>query len=252
MLRLQTTDTPHIRKPLAKGERASARIVYELEGRIFDGTLENGAPLPAERDLMAHFDASRAVVREAITALRNRGLVEQQPRFRPIVRKPGVASAFAAVNSIVEHLLSDQIGVKNLYETRQFLEQALARQAALHATKTDTDELRTALAENEASIQDSERFYRTDIAFHGVFYRIPRNPIFLAVHDAYNDWLAPQWDRIPRSPERNAMNYRSHAEILDRVIDRDADGAELAVKRHLDTAWAFVRVTTERNAKECL
>lgn len=224
-------------------ERASTRIVRHLEQEILNGVLADGAPLPAERDLMNRFGTSRAVVREAIVALSNGGLVERRPRFRPTVRKAGVESAFAAVGGIVEHLLGDPRGVRNLYETRLFVEQGLVRQAALQARTQDIEDLRRALADNEASIPDSEAFYTSDIAFHGVLYQIPQNPIFPAVHTAYTSWLAPQWSRMPRSPDRNAMNHRSHAEIFERIVERDADGAELALKRHLDAAWEYVRTT---------
>lgn len=230
-------------------ERASTPIIRELERLIFTGELADGAALPAERDLMLRFGASRAVVREAINALSHRGLIEQRPRFRPLVRKPGVESAFTAIGSIVEHLLGDQQGVRNLYETRRFVERLLVREAALRARKDDIDALRAALAENAAAIDDSDAFYRTDTAFHGVLYQLPRNPIFPAVHAAYTSWLAPQWRRMPRSPERNAMNYRAHAEIVERIVERDADGAELALERHLDAAWEYVRVTFEASPK---
>ena len=232
----------------AEGERASARIIRHLEGEILSGALADRAPLPAERDLMARFGTSRAVVREAITALAHRGLVEHRPRFRPTVRKPGVESAFAAVGGIVGHLLGDERGVRNLYESRRFVERALAREAALHARREDIEELRAALDANAAATADSDAFYETDVAFHGVLYRLPRNPIFPAVHAAYTSWLAPQWRRMPRSPERNRMNHRAHAEIVDRIVDRDADGAELALARHLDAAWEYVRVTFDAPA----
>jgi len=229
-------------------ERASTRIVRYLEQQILSGALADRSPLPAERDLVKRFGTSRAVVREAITTLGHRGLIENRPRFRPLVRKPGIESAFAAVGSIVEHLLDDRRGVRNLYESRLFLERSLVREAALRARKQDIDDLRTALDANEDAIADSEAFYRTDIAFHGVLYRIPRNPIFPAVHSAYTSWLAPHWERMPRSPERNAMNHGSHAQIVARIVDRDADGAELALQRHLDAAWEYVRVTFEQDA----
>jgi len=227
----------------ATDERASARVVRYLEDQILSGTLADRAPLPAERDLVKRFGTSRTVVREAITTLSHRGLIESRPRFRPLVRKPGIESAFAAVGGIVEHLLGDERGVRNLYESRLFLERALVREAALRARKRDIDELRAALDDNEAAIPDSAAFYATDVAFHGVLYRLPRNPIFPAVHSAYTAWLAPQWERMPRSPERNAMNHRSHGEIFACIVERDADGAELALQRHLDAAWEYVRVT---------
>ena len=102
-------------------ERASAKIIRYLEQQILSGKLADRSPLPAERDLMDQFGASRAVVREAVAALSHSGLVEHRPRFRPVVRKPGVEAAFAAVGSIVEHLLGNERGVRNLYESRLFI-----------------------------------------------------------------------------------------------------------------------------------
>lgn len=232
-----------VRDPERDPERASELIVRELQRRIVSGELADRVPLPAERELMRDFGASRAVVREAITALSHRGLVEQRPRYRPRVRQPGIESVFAAVGSIVEHLLDDPGGVRNLYETRRFIERLLVRESALRARKSDIDALRDALDANGAAIDDSEAFYRTDTAFHGVLYQVPRNPIFPALHIAYTAWLAPHWSRMPRSPERNRMNHRAHTEIVERIVERDADGAELALERHLDAAWEYVRVT---------
>ena len=61
--------------------RASDDLVAEIEVRIASGQFENNKPLPAERDLMDMFGASRTVVREAISTLANRGLLESKPRF---------------------------------------------------------------------------------------------------------------------------------------------------------------------------
>jgi GntR family transcriptional regulator, sialic acid-inducible nan operon repressor len=229
------------------GSRASAAVVRTLEAQIASGMLPEGAHLPAERELMDTFGISRTVVREAIATLASRGLVESRPRFRPVVRKPGYDAALRAVEGVVGLLISGRDGVWNLYETRIFVEAALVRQAALGARKEDIASLREALEANEAAIPDSERFYATDVAFHAVLYAVPRNPVFPAVHDAFTSWLAPHWTRMPRSPERNRVNFFSHREILRGIVDRDADAAEAALRAHLHAAWEYVRGTFEEN-----
>ena len=232
-------------RSLGTGGRAADFIIEQLERKIMSGDLPDRLPLPAERDLMVQFGASRTVVREAITALSSRGLVECRPRFRPIVRKPSYDTAITAVGSIVRHLLSEHGGVKNLYDSRIFVERALVRDAAQSAQKEDIQNLRSALAANKAAIDDSEEFYATDVAFHGVLYRIPRNPIFPAVHDAYTSWLEPHWAKMPRSPDRNLVNYSSHERICNAIVERDPDMAEEALLGHLRSAWEYVRVTFE-------
>ncbi len=199
---------------------------------------------------MQQFHASRTVVREAIAALANRGLLECKPRFRPIVRKPDYTAALQAIGGTVGHLLDERGGVKNLYDSRVFLERALVREAARAARREDVLELREALAVNEAAVSDLDEFYATDVAFHGVLYRVPRNPIFLAVQQAYIDWLSPHWEKMPRSKERNLVNYKSHERIFLAIEDRDPDAAEQALISHLNAAWEYVRATFDHGDLE--
>lgn len=229
----------------AGGRRAADAIVERLELRIVSGELPDRTALPPERVLMAEFGASRTVIREAITALSSRGLIENRPRYRPIVRKPGFDSALGALGGIVGHLLGETEGVKALFDSRIFLERALVREAAMHARRADILALREALAANEAAIPDSARFYATDVAFHAVLYEIPRNPIMPAIHRAYVAWLAVHWHRMLRSPERNRVNYQSHRLIFEAIVERDPDAAEAALASHLNAAWEYVRVTFE-------
>ncbi|MGN6487292.1 MAG: FCD domain-containing protein [Devosia sp.] len=232
-------------------ERAAAdAIVDRIESRISAGELPDGAFLPAERELMAEFGISRTVVREAIARLASRGLIEARHRYRPVVRRPGYDAALSAIGGVVSHLLSQSSGVKNLYDMRVFLEAALVRNAALNARKDDIAALREALAANEAAIADSVRFYSSDVAFHAVLYDIPRNPAFPAVHKAFTSWLAPHWERMLRSPERNRINYLSHRAICEAIVERDPDGAERALQNHLGAAWEYVRGTFEDSGPE--
>lgn len=223
--------------------RAADAVVRQIEARIAAGDLADGAPLPPERDLIETYGVSRTVVREAVAALASRGLVNSRPRFRPVVRRPGYDAALAAADGVVGHLLAQSGGVKNLYDTRIFLEASLVRQAARQARKEDIEALQHALDANEAAVPDSAAFYRTDVAFHAVLFDIPQNPVFPAIHKAFTAWLAPHWVKMPRSPERNRVNFLRHADIFHAIRDRDPDAAEAALNAHLNAAWEYVRGT---------
>lgn len=223
--------------------RAADVVIARLEQRILSGKLVNGEPLPAERELMENFGASRTVIREAILALSGRGLIESRPRYRPIVRKPDYGTVLNATGKIVQNLLTETGDVKNLYDSRVFVERGLVREAAVAANGDDIVDLKAALAANGAAISNSAAFYDTDVAFHGVLYRVPRNPIFPAIHVGYTTWLAPHWDKMLRSPERNELNFHAHEAIVAAIMERDPDAAEEALKSHLDAAWEHVRTT---------
>ncbi|ASJ70933.1 FCD domain-containing protein [Granulosicoccus antarcticus] len=227
------------------GKRRADDIVQEVEQRILDGRLSVGAILPSERLLMEEFQASRTVVREAITALSNRGLLDCKPRFRPTIRKPGMETAFAITTPIVQQMLAAKGGVENLYKMRVFIESGLVRHAASHADKDGIKTLRDALNANRDAIDDSALFYKTDTAFHRVLYELGDNPILPAVHAGFTSWLAPHWDRMPRMPERNEENYKAHKLIFEGILNRDPDAAEAALNYHLANAWDLVRNTFE-------
>src|SRR5580692_74786 len=65
--------------PVYKTVRTSRlyeQIVQQIEESILKGALKPGDQLPAERELAQRFGVSRTAVREAVKALREKGLVE--------------------------------------------------------------------------------------------------------------------------------------------------------------------------------
>ena len=223
--------------------RAADGLIATFERQILDGTLKDGDMLPPEREIVQAYGVSRTVVREAVLALANKGLVEARPRFRPVVRKPDYDAAFDALEAVANRLLSVPGSVKNLFDLRIMLEAALVREAALHADKSHIEALKTALDANGAAIEDSELFYETDIAFHRVFFDVPGNPLLPSINRAYTNWLSRQWTKMPRLPERNRMNHEKHTAIFEAILLRDPDKAEAALRSHLADAWEQIRET---------
>jgi GntR family transcriptional regulator, sialic acid-inducible nan operon repressor len=227
----------------ARAGRVSDQLGERLAAMILGGELASGARLPPERELMHRFHVSRTTVREAISGLASRGLVLTRPGYRPIVRQPSYETAIDALGQLVGHLMSGADGARMLFDSRIFVEAALARFAATHARREDITLLRQALEANGAAIGDPQAFYETDVAFHGLLYRIPGNPIYTAVHKAYVEWLMRHWARMRRGEEVDRLNHAGHAAIFEAIVERDPDEAEAALRRHLAIAWELVRGT---------
>jgi len=231
---------PDDTKKIRSEDRAADNVVRTLAESIYSGELAVGAPIPSEREIVERFQISRTVAREAVSILSSKGLIDARPRFRPVVRQPNVDVAFGVMGGLVQHMLSRPGGVKHLFETRIFVETGLVRKAATDATKDDISNLRSALQANEDSIGNSEQFYETDVAYHGVLYTIPRNPVFPSIHRSFSNWLGDHWVKMPRLPDRNQRNYNSHSAIFSAILSRDPDEAEKLLTSHLNDAWAQV------------
>jgi DNA-binding FadR family transcriptional regulator len=236
--------------PRTTANRRSQAVTDELARLIRSGGLPEGARLPTERDLMQRFGVSRAAVREAIASLASHGLVVTRLGHRPVVRRPDFGVAIDTVGQFVGHLVADEAGVWNLFNSRIFLEAALARWAAQHARRDDIEGLSAALEANRRAIGDPARFDETDVAFHAILYRIPGNPIFPAVHKAYVEWLIQHWRSMRRGASIDRMNHAGHVALFEAIQARDPDGAEEALRRHLTAAWEFVRSTFAEEAAE--
>ncbi len=221
--------------------RAADELIRHFVELINTGQLKEGDPLPTERKIVETLGVSRTVVREAILALANKGLVEARHRFRPVVRKSNFDAAFDTINDVVSRILVEPGSVKYLYDTRVLIESILVRRAATDATKEDILALKQALANNREAIGNSELFYQTDMAFHSILYQIPQNPVLPAIHRAYTAWLSPRWLLMPSCKEKNQINFEAHQKIFDAILMRDPDAAEERLCEHLAYAWNQVK-----------
>src|ERR1700678_3121597 len=71
-------------QPLKRNLRE--QLVEQLGGDIVRGRVRPGQPLPNEEELLARYDVSRTVLREALNVLSGKGLLDAKPRRGTIVR----------------------------------------------------------------------------------------------------------------------------------------------------------------------
>ncbi len=81
--------------------RAGEDVALQIEAAILDGTFKPGERLPGERELQSQFHTGRGVVREALGALKQKGLIE--------IRKG--AKGGAVVKNVEMHLVSESLAL---------------------------------------------------------------------------------------------------------------------------------------------
>jgi len=217
----------------------SDEVVDRLEGLIHSGEFGLGDQLPSERNLMERFGVGRPSVREALFSLQKMGLVEINSGERARVTKPTPETILSSLTGSVRHMLSDAQGERHLQEARLFFEAGLARDAARLADDSDIARLEAALKENHEALNDLDAFERTDVTFHYVLAEIPKNPVFVAIHEAVVGWLTEQRNTSLRSNGVAQNAYDWHERIYRAVAEHDADAAESAMRGHLNAVAQY-------------
>ena len=185
--------------------------------------------------MMAHFGVGRPAIREALFALQRMGLVVVANGERPRVSSPTTKTLLGELAGAARSMLAKPEGMRAFQQARALFESALAEEAARLATLDDILALEKALAANKDSIGDDARFMRTDVAFHFAVATIPRNPIYVALHEAIVEWLVDQRSVSLRRPGTDRLAYpiASRASI-EAIEARDPVAAGRAMRGHLD------------------
>ncbi|MEO8133839.1 MAG: transcriptional regulator NanR [Betaproteobacteria bacterium] len=214
-------------------------IVEQLELAMLDGSLAPGEQLPSERELMKTFQVGRTAIREALFALDRMGLISVQNGERAIVTMPTASTLLDSMSPSIRHMLQAPDGIRHFQEARSLFEVALVRHAAEFATADDIERLAAALESNKQAIGNSDAFVETDVGFHRVLAEIARNPVFTFLHSAIAAWLKEQRTISVRQPISMERAYRAHTRIYKAIAQHDVDGAEWAVREHLEEVSRF-------------
>lgn len=231
--------------------RAYETIALKLSEKINSGELPDGSRLPSERELARTFDASRAVIREAIVSLQTSGLIFVREKARARVTQLNNPAFLNQLAGAAQSLLARPRGMADFQEVRVLFECGLCRHAARHASEKELERLAKALARNKKAIGDPQLFARTDLAFHDILADIPRNPIFSAINSALSEWLMQQRIIVIQAPIRGIMRraYRGHEEIYEAIAARNVEGVEHVMADHLrsmsDAYWRSLAAKAE-------
>lgn len=229
---------PLVRSTLLDG------VAAELEKRILSGDIPVGTKLPSEANLAAAFEVSRPVVREALSKLRDRGLIQTVTGSGTYVRRPDADLLTDVLMRHVSMTVTDSDFASNLYEARSAIEVMAARLSAERATDGDIAKLRTHLSAMGTHIDDEDAWTASDLSFHLAIASSTQNPFFESL-------LAPLVGAIEHGihesrGSRDAVlaGLAAHSEIMTAIEERDPDRAAEAMHHHLEESRTDIQSVT--------
>jgi GntR family transcriptional repressor for pyruvate dehydrogenase complex len=215
-----------------KTSRLYEQIVQQVEESILKGQLKPGDQLPAERDLAQRFGVSRTAVREAVKALREKGLVEAYTGRGTFVTNGKSQAMRQSLDLIIK--ISQQEGSLHLAELRRILEPEIAALAAPRIEDQLLTTMREAVAAMDRNVDDREAYIEADLDFHLALAEAADNPLILALIDSIVGLLREQRSRIFEVDGGPGRGQFHHKRILKAIEQRDPEGAREAMRSHLE------------------
>ena len=197
---------------IPQGRDAYHRIIADIR----DGALLPGDRL-TETDLAKRLGISRTPIREAIRQLESDGLVTHVPRVGAAIRR------------------LDHAEISELYEMRTVLESTAARFAARAASDVELDELEAVHQAFEAAGSGAQLF-DLNRQFHAALLDAARNRFLHKSVAAIHTTLLILGPSTMEEGDRAKAAVAEHRMVLDMLKSRDQEGAEAAMRAHIDAA----------------
>jgi GntR family transcriptional repressor for pyruvate dehydrogenase complex len=230
---------------LSGGVSLVDRVAEVISEEITSGRLSPGDRLPSEVQLVEQLGVSRTVVREAVSRLRNAGLVEPRqgagvfvlaPRMKPLDLSAEAQQTKASVLQVVE--------------VRRAMEGEAAALAATRATPEDIRRIRAALEAIDDDVRAGGDGVDADLAFHQSVVDSTGNPV-LAETLRYIGSLMRSGMRVTRANEARRADFTAHVRrehdlMLEAIEGGDAEAARAAARQHMEHAAERLQQADDR------
>ncbi|REE67989.1 GntR family transcriptional regulator [Paenibacillus taihuensis] len=231
-------------KPLKSYEWVSR----ELGDRIAAGDLKPGDKLPSVVDLAAQYNVGRSTIREALSALKARGLLDIRQGGGTFVLAPPEPQEESTA-AVREDWLDRADSLLQLLEVRKVLETGCASLAAKHRSADDLAAMEATLAQMEQRLDDEAFGEQADVQLHEQIARASRNPMLVELmkslsqrlHESMRDTRS-LWFYGEQQSARRLLE--EHSGIVDAIRLQDAGQAASRMDAHLSKVEQVLREKT--------
>jgi DNA-binding GntR family transcriptional regulator len=188
-----------------------------LLAAIAEGRLRPGERI-RETDLADQLGISRTPIREALQRLAHDGLVRLDARN-------GASVAELSLGAIQE-----------LYDLREILEGSAARFAAQNAKASDRQRLDAIVGQEGTHLGDPVALARLNKLYHRAICEAANNRYLTSAIATFSTTLLLLGPTTLAAQHRADESHREHWLVVEAITNRDADGAEELMRRHIRRA----------------
>lgn len=215
------------------------QVVERIRDVITEQKLAAGERLPGELELVEQLQVSRPVLREALARLQGLGLIEiQRGNGTFVASRDRLANCVQLLRTAVTLAPRELLSYAEL---RAAMEVQAVRQAAERATDEDVAELKRMLKELSSVDHPYEELLEIDFRFHRRILQAAGNELMQNLMEVIYEFVVTQMARTTPSPQENKLGRRLHREIVAAIADHDPDGAERAMREHMEAVLSRLR-----------
>lgn len=202
------------------------RVFSEIQNAIVRGELAPGSKM-SEAELAARYGVSRGPLREALRRLEGRKLLTRIPHV-------GVRVISLSFEELIQ-----------IYHVREAMEGMAARLAALYMPVEEVQGLKDLLArhEKQAELQEGRAYFQEegDFDFHYRIVQGSRNEVLsqMLCGELYHRVRLYRY-QFSVTEGRPQKAFAEHHRIIEAIEARDAEMAEILMRRHISSARANI------------
>lgn len=213
----------------ARGSPIYAQVRDRVEKLISDGTLKPGGQLPPERTLATQLGISRHSLRQALSALEARGLLEIRHGSGSYLRSSGDEAA----SDLTDALVTENRELPHIVEARYAIERFLAAFAARRRTPLDLARLEQSLADMETALKTGASGVDSDREFHDRIAIAAKSPVLRSSLLQLKKEMDRLREETLAQPATIEGALEHHRQIFDAIKRGDAVGASIAMEQHI-------------------
>lgn len=233
----------------AKSGRSSEDVALQIEAAVLAGKIAPGESLPSEREMQQQFQVSRGAVREALRALKEKGLLEIRKGAKggAFVKQVEVSNVSASLALFLkQHPVAPEQLIEfreNIDRTVTMLAMARAGDSACEKLVDGARELRDVAAEVDP---DMEQLGEMDRELNLQLGRMSHNPIFEWVMGALQQGFSSYDYALYEEEDFRQQTVDNWVETARRI----AEGEPMLALSSISNHYVLLRRCVERRTED--
>lgn len=232
-------DVPQI-APIARNRPVLAEAVTrDLVRDVVTERYPAGGTLPSAETLGETYTVSRTVIREAVTALTEKGLVAARQGVGTVVLdRSSWRLLDPMVLEAIFHREDGLLFIDQLIEIRIALEGSMAASAARALTVDDREQLTARFDALTSALAASDGYNEADVAFHAAIHQFSGNEFAREIISSIQGKarLVNEYTGAPPDGHTDTT-HEEHRHIYEAVTSGDAGAAAELMRAHISRSW---------------